>query len=67
VGASFVRGIKGVIVDPLAGARRAGFVGFLKGVATGVVGLAAKPISSLLNFSAVAATVRLLILNFTSI
>ena len=51
VGASIVRGIRGVFVDPLAGARRAGLLGFIKGVATGVAGLAARPISGLLNFS----------------
>ena len=44
VGASIVRGIRGVFVDPLAGARRAGLLGFIKGVATGVAGLAARPI-----------------------
>ncbi len=42
-------GIKGIAMDPFHGAQEHGAKGFVKGMATGVVGLFAKPASSALS------------------
>lgn len=37
------RGLKGVVMDPLKGAKHGGVGGFVKGMATGVTGVVTKP------------------------
>jgi hypothetical protein len=44
-GKGLAGGLTGVFLDPLKGAKKGGAVGFLKGIGTGVAGLAFKPIA----------------------
>ena len=43
--------MSGVVTQPLKGARRGGFFGFVKGIGKGLVGLVFKPISGVFDFA----------------
>ncbi|CAJ0565294.1 unnamed protein product, partial [Mesorhabditis spiculigera] len=51
LGMGVVDGVKGVVTKPLEGARQDGFGGFIKGTGKGLVGLAARPISGVVDFA----------------
>ena len=44
LGRGLLDGVTGLFLDPLAGAKKGGMVGLLKGIGTGVAGLVAKPL-----------------------
>ncbi len=51
LGAGFVQGVTGVVLAPIRGAQRDGFIGFVKGVSQGVLGVVVKPVIGLLDFA----------------
>ena len=51
LGTGIFKGITGVVLDPLKGAQRDGLTGFVKGIGTGIVGVATKPISGAVDFA----------------
>ena len=44
LGRGLLDGLSGLVLDPLAGAKKGGVVGLLKGIGTGMAGLVAKPL-----------------------
>lgn len=49
LGAGVLRGLSGVVLDPVRGAQRSGPRGFLKGLARGVGGVVTKPLGGVLD------------------
>merc|ERR1719361_779329 len=45
LGAGLVAGITGVVMDPIRGGQNDGMKGFLRGIASGISGVAIKPIT----------------------
>lgn len=52
IAGGLVRGIGGVVMDPVRGARKSGVKGFLKGAGTGVLGLVTRPVSGVVSGAA---------------
>ena len=40
-----LKGISGIIIDPIKGAKKEGGIGFLKGIGTGITGVVSKPVT----------------------
>lgn len=51
LGHGFLHGITGVVVEPVKGAAQDGVSGFVKGVGKGLVGVAVKPVTGILDFA----------------
>jgi hypothetical protein len=49
LGSSFLRGVRGLVEKPLAGARAAGVEGAVKGIGRGIIGAVANPVSGVLD------------------
>lgn len=49
VGRGLVDGLAGIVLQPIAGARREGALGLFKGIGMGVVGVAVKPVAGVLE------------------
>lgn len=49
VGQGFLRGLTGVVMDPIQGGRERGAAGVFIGIGTGLIGLVARPIAGLLD------------------
>ena len=52
LGAGIVSGIRGIVADPVRGARAGGVSGALKGAVTGIVGAVTRPVSGVLGAGA---------------
>ena len=52
LGAGIVSGIRGIVADPVRGARSGGVSGALKGAVTGIVGAVTRPVSGVLGAGA---------------
>ena len=51
LGMGVLRGVTGVVMDPLKGAQKSGVEGFLKGVGKGLAGVIAKPTAGLIDMT----------------
>lgn len=51
VGKGFLDGVSGLVMNPIKGAQRDGFGGFVKGVGTGMLGVVTKPLVGALDAS----------------
>jgi hypothetical protein len=45
------KGVTGIVMDPLKGAKRDGVTGFAKGVGTGILGVVAKPVAGVIDLA----------------
>jgi len=50
LGKGIVKGVTGVVTDPIKGAKSSGLKGFVKGVGSGVVGVVARPVQGVSEF-----------------
>jgi len=51
LGSGIARGVTGIVVDPLKGAKEEGASGFVKGVGKGLIGIVAKPTAGVMGFA----------------
>lgn len=52
LGFGLIQGVSGLVYDPIRGAEREGLIGFLKGLASGIAGIAVKPAAGVFEFAA---------------
>ena len=46
-----MHGVAGVVTQPISGAQKEGFIGFLKGTSRGILGLVFRPAGGLIDFT----------------